>query len=248
MRTPDGDQLPQPAWRSASRARGRSAPRPGLDRDRIVAAAVAIVDAEGGGSLSLRRLADDLGVTPMSLYWHVADKAELLELVGHAILAEIELPEPRGTWTEQLRDVHRAMFTVLLQHRNAADIVAGRARFGPAGLAVFERILEILLGAGLTPEAAFDAYMTLYQFFLGFVTTVNRDPAFLEGQRQGWAYMLTLPEDRFPAIRTVTPVIGRRPPDEMLELGLDAVIAGIAARLAPAAGAGAAEGAGVADG
>jgi TetR/AcrR family tetracycline transcriptional repressor len=209
--------------------------RPALDRDRIVAAAIAIVDAEGVAALSLRRLADDLHVTPMSLYWHVADKAELLELVGDAILAEVEVPPRAGSWQEQLRDIHRAMFDVLLRHRNAADVVAGRARFGPTGLTLFERILQILRDAGFDEQSAFDAYLALYQFFLGFLTSARRDPAFIEGQRQGWAYMLTLPEDRFPGIRAVTPVIGRRPPDEVLELGLDIVIAGIAARLEPEA-------------
>jgi TetR/AcrR family transcriptional regulator, tetracycline repressor protein len=227
------DELPLPPWRTAPRASARSGVRPSLDRARIVAAALAIVDAEGVPGLSLRRLADDLGVTPMSLYWHVADKAELLELLGNAILAEIELPPRAGPWTQQLRDVHRVMFAVLLRHQNAADVVAGRARFEPAGLVVFERILEILLDAGLDEVAAFDAYLALYQFFLGFVTTTSREPAFVEGQQQGWAYMLTLPEDRFPGIRAVTPVIGRRPPDEVLEQGLDIVIAGIEARLAP---------------
>lgn len=226
-------EVPLPPWRTARRAGARRGSRPALDRDRIVTAAIAIVDAEGVAALSFRRLADDLDVTPMSLYWHVADKAELLELVGDSILAEVVAPPRAGTWQEQLRDIHQAMFAVLLLHRNAADVVAGRARFGPAGLALFERILQILLDAGFDEVAAFDAYLALYQFFLGFVTSANRDPAFIAGQRQGWAYMGTLPEDRFPGIRAVTPVIGRRPPDEVLELGLDIVIAGIATRLAP---------------
>lgn len=226
-------EVPIPPWRMARRQASRSGARPALDRDRIVLAAVAVIDAEGVAALSFRRLGDDLGVTPMSLYWHVADKAELLELVGDAILAEIEMPPRAGSWQEQLRDIHRAMFDVLLRHRNAVDVVAGRARFGPSGLAVFERILQILLDAGFDEVSAFDAYLALYQFFLGFVTSANRDPAFVEGQRQGWAYMLSLPEERFPAIRAVTPVIGRRPSPEVLELGLDILIAGIAARLGP---------------
>jgi hypothetical protein len=169
----------------------------------------------------------------MALYWHVADKAELLELVGHRILDEIVLPERAGSWTDQLRVVHRAMFATFLRHRNAAEVLAGRARYGPAGLAAFERILAILLDAGFTPEAAFDAYQSLYLFTLGFLATSTRTPEFVAAQRQGAAYMLTLSAGRFPSIRAVTPVIGRRPPDEQLEIGLDVVIAGIAARLAP---------------
>jgi hypothetical protein len=169
----------------------------------------------------------------MALYWHVADKAELLELVGHRVLAGVAIPERVGAWTDQLRDIHRAMLASFLRHRNAAEVLAGRARFGPDGLAAFERILAILLDAGFSPEAAFDAYQSLYLFTLGFLTTSTRTPEFVAGQRQGAEYMLTLPADRFPSIRAVTPVIGRRPLEAQLEIGLDVVIAGIAARLGP---------------
>ncbi len=227
------EPVPAPPWRTEVKRRARRGPAPQLDRERIVARALEVVDAEGIDALSLRRLADDLGVTPMSLYWHVADKAELLELVGHRVLAEIVIPDRAGSWTDQLRDVHRAMFASLLRHRNAAEEVAGRARFGPAGLAAFERILAILLDAGFSPEAAFDAYQSLYLFTLGFLATSSRTPEFIAVQRQGAAYMLALPAERFPSIRAAAPVIGRRPLEEQLEIGLDVVIDGIAARLAP---------------
>lgn len=226
--------VPMPPWRTEVQRRAKRGPAPQLDRPRIVARALEIIDADGVAALSLRRLADDLGVTPMSLYWHVADKAALLELVGHAVLAEVVLPERVGSWKDQLRDIHRAMFVSFLRHRNATEIVAGRARFGPAGLAAFERILAILLDAGFGELAAMDAYGVLYQFTLGFMATASRTPEFSAVQREGAAYMLTLPSGRFPSIRAVTPVIGRRSLEEQLELGLDLVIEGIAARLAPA--------------
>lgn len=226
--------LPTPPWRSDVQRRARRGPAPQLDRERIVAAALRIIDAEGVDALSLRRLADDLRVTPMSLYWHVADKAELLELVGHAVLAEIELPDRAGDWQAQLRDVHRAMFDAFLRHPNATDLLIGRARFGPGGLATFERILEILLDAGFTPVDAFDAYQSLYLFSLGFMATSTRSPEFVAVQRAGAAYMATLPAERFPAIRAVTPTIGRRSLDEQFAVGLDVVIAGVAARRAAA--------------
>jgi AcrR family transcriptional regulator len=230
--SPANATVPAPPWRKPVQRRVRRGPRPQLDRERIVAAALQIVDAEGVAALSVRRLADDLGVTPMSLYWHVADKAELLELVGHAVLAEVELPGRSGAWKAELRDVHRAMLTTFLRHRNTTEILVGRARFGPDGLAAFERILVILLDAGFTPEAAFDAYQSLYLFTLGFMTTANRSPEFIAVQRQGAAYMLTLPVEDFPSIRAVTPVIGRRSLEEQFEIGLDVVIEGVAACLA----------------
>jgi AcrR family transcriptional regulator len=229
----EANDLPLPPWRDPLARRTRRTAREPLDRARIVAAALAIVDADGIDGLTFRRLADDLGVTPMSIYWHVADKAELLELVGHAVLAEVVIPARHGPWREQLRDVHRAMFDALLRHPNTADILVGRARFGPGGLALFERILSILLDAGCTPEAAFDAYQSTYLFTLGFMATSSRSPEFLEGQRQGLVYMLSLPAERFPSIRAVAPVIGRRPRDEQFEVGLDVVIEGIASRLVP---------------
>jgi AcrR family transcriptional regulator len=224
---------PPPPWRIPERRGQRRGSRPALDRDRIVAAALRIVDAEGVEALSLRRLADVFEVTPMSLYWHVADKAELLELVGHAVLAEIEIPAAGGEWRQQLRDIHGAMFATFLRHRNTTEILIGRARYGPGGLAAFERILSILLEAGFTPEAAFDAYQSLYLFTLGFMATSSRSPEFVAVQRQGVAYMLSLPVDRYPAIRAVAPVIGRRPIEEQFDIGLDVVIEGLAARLGP---------------
>jgi AcrR family transcriptional regulator len=227
--------LPTPPWASPRGRRPRRSARPPLDRDQIVAAALRIVDAEGIDALSLRRLADALGVTAMSIYWHVRDKAELLELVGHAVLAEVEIPPVRGDWREQLRDVHVAMIGALQRHPNTVDILIGRARFGAGGLALFERILASLLGAGFSTEAAFDAYSSLYLFTLGFMATSNRTPEFREIQREGLLYMLTLPEDRFPSIRAVAPVIGRRSMEDQFAIALDIQIEGIAARLAPPA-------------
>ncbi len=171
--------LPAPPWSGPRERHARRGARPQLDRGRIVEAALRIVDADGIDALTFRRLADDLGVTAMSLYWHVADKAELLDLVGQAVLAGMEMPPPRGDWREQLRDVHRAMLAGFVRHPNTGDLIIGRARFGSAGLALFERILSILLGAGFSPEAAFDAYQSLFLFTLGFMATSSRTPEFV---------------------------------------------------------------------
>jgi AcrR family transcriptional regulator len=224
--------LPAPPWAGQGGRRRTARRRAVLDRALIVSEALRIVDAGGVEALSFRRLADALDVTPMALYWHVADKAELLELVGQAVLAEIEVPEPAGEWRDQLRDIHRAMLTGFLRHANTTEILAGRARFGQAGLSLFERILAIHLERGFSPEAAFDAYQSLYLFTLGFMATANRSPEFRDVQHQGLVYMSTLPLERFPAIRAVAPVIGRRPLEAQFDIALDVVIEGIAVRLA----------------
>jgi AcrR family transcriptional regulator len=229
-------EVPPPPWAIPPARRARRAARPPLDRDRIVAAALGILDAEGAEALSLRRLADALGVTAMSIYWHVRDKAELLDLVGQAVFAEIEIPPARGGWRQQLTDLHRAMLVGLLKHPNALDVLIGRARYGAAGVTMFERLLTILLGAGLSPQAAFDAYMTLYEYLLGFAAVANRTPEFREMQQQGVAYLLSLPAERFPSIARVAPTIGRNSLEEQFELGLAVLIEGIAQTLLPEAG------------
>lgn len=224
--------IPPPPWATPRRSAASPRRGPQLDREQVVAAALELVDEDGLESFSIRRLAKRLGVTPMALYWHVADRAELLELVGQRVLAEVVVPPPDGDWRVQLRDLHRALLTTIMRHPNTADVLVGRARYGAAGIALFEAILDVLLAAGFTPEAALDAYHSLYLYTLGFTATANRSAAFVEAQRAGVAYLLTLPVERFGAIRAVAPYIGRRRLDDQLEVGLEVVIEGIAARLA----------------
>ena len=227
----DDSSVPARPWASAAKRVARRRSTPPLDREQVVAAALTMVDRDGLEAFSIRRLATQLGVTPMALYWHVSDRSELLELVGHAVLAEVVVPPRTGDWRTQLHDVHRALLEAVLRHPNTADVLIGKARYGPAGITLFESILEILLEAGFAPEAAFDAYQALYLFTLGFTATASRSPAFVESQRQGLDYLRSLPTDRFGAIRAVAPHIGRRSLSAQLDLGLDIVIDGIAARL-----------------
>jgi TetR/AcrR family tetracycline transcriptional repressor len=233
--SPDDTRSPLPPlpWHDPRQRRRRPAATPHLDLDRILEAGLRIVDGEGAAALSIRRLAADLGVTPMALYWHVTDKAALLDLIGERVLAEVVMPPAVGTWRDQLGAIHRAMLGPMLEHPNAVDLMIGRARYGPAGIALFERILEVLLEAGLDPPAAFDAYQSLYLFQLGFMASARRSPAFREIQRQGVGYLRSLDPERFPAISAVAPAIGARTLVEQYEIGLDVVIQGVAARLGP---------------
>jgi AcrR family transcriptional regulator len=231
-RTPADERLPPPPpWVRPLHEAKRRAPRSPLDRARIVDAALKIVDEEGVDGLSIRRLATELGSAPMSVYWHVRDKAELLDLVGEAVLESIEVPAPAGDWRTQLRAVHHAMLDAVVRHPNTADLMIGRARYGRAGITLFERLLSILLGAGLSPAAAFDAYQSLYLFLLGYIATTSRTPAFVEAQREGVLYLRSLDPEAFRSIGVVAPFVGARVPAEQFETGLDVVIEGIAARL-----------------
>ena len=92
----------EPPWWRQPRRRGRN--RPPLSRDAIVDAALAILDADGVDALTIRRLGQELGTGSATLYWHIAGKDELCELVYDRIMGEIELPDPEPSrWQEQIR-------------------------------------------------------------------------------------------------------------------------------------------------
>ena len=94
--------IPEPPWQAAPRQRPARAP---LSREAIVDAALRVLDREGAAGLSMRRVADELGTGPASLYWHVANKDALIDLIVDRVAGEVPLPEPDpDRWQEQLRD------------------------------------------------------------------------------------------------------------------------------------------------
>jgi AcrR family transcriptional regulator len=225
-------QVPAPPWmdrRPVRRVRKPTASP--LSRESIVQAALALVDKDGLEALTVRRLGEQLGVTMMALYWHVRDKAQLLDLVGEAALREIALPDRTGDWVEDMRRLMREARAGLHRHPNAAALAFGRARYGPSGLQMFERILAILADAGFDDAAAGLAYMALYTFLRGnwsSEASAQADPASLVEYRE---YLASLPAGRFPRAAVIGPQLFRRNPDDFFEYGLDVVLVGLARRL-----------------
>src|SRR4051794_6147278 len=89
------------------------AARSDLSRDAIVERALTLMDAEGADAITIRRIAQEFGVTPMALYWHVANKEELLAAMGDALLAGVRPPPATGPWHVQLRRVVDVLITEL---------------------------------------------------------------------------------------------------------------------------------------
>lgn len=145
-------QIPTPPWRKQR----RSAPaRQPLSQDQIVEAAMRILDAEGLDAMSMRRVADELGTGPASLYAHVANKDELLELVRERVIAEIPLPVPDPNhWREQLRQLATDSVRVLASHRDIARAQLANIPTGVNALRIAETMLGILLSAGIPPKVA----------------------------------------------------------------------------------------------
>jgi AcrR family transcriptional regulator len=147
---------------------GRPAPRArGLSRADIVAAAVAIADAEGTDAVSIRRIARDLRVGPMSLYWHVASTEELHRLMLEEVQAEIEAPEPSGDWRADLRTYARDCRTALLRHPWAIDFLGSGPPSGPHNARNAERLIAALDGVGLDLATTMWAVLAVGTFVTG---------------------------------------------------------------------------------
>src|SRR5580704_18615156 len=137
-------------YRHTERRRKR---RP-LDQSQVVRAALALLDEVGLDELTMRRLAERLGVKAASLYRHVRDKDELLVLLADEICGEISIARSTGTWQEQLVEMARRVRRGLLAHRDAARLLAVTGPSGPQRLRLIESLLRILRSAGLSARDA----------------------------------------------------------------------------------------------
>jgi AcrR family transcriptional regulator len=131
--------------------RRRRGPRPSLSGEQIVAAAIRIADRDGLGGLSMRTLADDLGITAMSVYGYVPSKAELLDVMADRAYGEITLhSDPTATWQARLAALAQQHWTLLLSHPWLLQIAASRPLLGPGMTALYDAELTAVDGLGLT--------------------------------------------------------------------------------------------------
>jgi AcrR family transcriptional regulator len=154
----------QAAVATARRAR-TEAP---LNRDRILDAAVDLADRDGIDSLSMRKLAQQLGVDPMSLYNHVRDKDDLLDGIVDVVVGEIQPVVSGPDWRSSLRATILAARQTLLRHPWTARVIESRPDPSPSTLRHMEHVMEILRSAGFSLEMAHHALHVLGSRVLGF--------------------------------------------------------------------------------
>jgi AcrR family transcriptional regulator len=226
-------QLDPPWWRPPS---GRRRQRPPLTREAIVDAALAVLDAEGVDALTIRRLGRELGTGPASLYWHIASKQELGELVYDRIMGEIELPTPApSAWEDQLKDLARQAYRVMLSHNDAVRLSLGRPPAGPNTLRIVEWMLALMRGAGIPDRPAAYFGNTLGRFLDASVledasavsaATVRDEHDDAAMMRDYWA---RLPEDEFPNLTALAETTFAGGAEDLFEFGLDVLVRGLAA-------------------
>jgi AcrR family transcriptional regulator len=238
------------------KARGTQPPRRdrGLSRDEIVSAAIAVADAEGPDAISMRRIAREVGAGAMSLYWHVASKEELLDLMLDAIEAEIEVPEPTGDWRADLGAFAHRTRAALRQHQWAVEFIGTRPPSGPNDVRNLERLLSLLDGIGVDDyQVVMGIFMTVATFVIGAVIREAQEVRFQAEQERVEASMtaeeVRAEHERFrdwfessgqyPHIaRLMKAGIDPDDPatrDERFQFSLDCVLDGVAARIALAA-------------
>jgi AcrR family transcriptional regulator len=186
--------LREPA--TGARRRGDSPAR--LSRERIVTAAVAIADREGVGAVSMRRIGQDLGVDPMSLYRHVQGKDGLLDAMTDAVVAEIEPVVDAGRWQASARATMLAAREVMLRHPWTADVLKARSTPTPAALQHLDAFLGILRGGGLDVDLVHHAIHVLGSRILGFSQDLYDDkdnvrPDSEESAQQARVWAASLP-------------------------------------------------------
>ena len=139
-----------------------------LSRERVLRGAVAVADAGGIGALTMRSLARELGVKPMSLYYHVAGKDEILDCIVDLVFSEIELPSPGGDWQAQIRRRAVSARRALRRHPWAIGLMESRANPGPATLRHHDATLATLREAGFSVAMTAHAYALLDSYIYGF--------------------------------------------------------------------------------
>ena len=139
-----------------------------LSRDRVLRAALSLVDEGGIEALSMRKLGQALGVEAMSLYNHVAGKEQVLDGLVDIVFAEIEVPGEGPEWKPALRRRAISVRDALARHRWAVGLMESRSNPGPATLRHHEAVLRCLREAGFTVAMAAHAYSALDSYIYGF--------------------------------------------------------------------------------
>jgi len=200
------------------------AQREPLTKDRILRAALRIVDQEGLDAISMRRVGQELGVEAMSLYNHVASKAAVLDGIFELVLAEMPSARRAPSWKAALRDRARSLRRSLRAHPHALPLFATRPAVTPASIAHVESLLDELRRADFPADEALSALHVLVAYVVGHTLSTHapRPP----GDESYPAYD-RLSESEFPRVREAARLLSAHDPEKEFELGLEAMIEGL---------------------
>jgi AcrR family transcriptional regulator len=153
----------------AKPTRSKSSGRAPVTRERAVASAIALADSDGLPALTMRKLAEALGIEAMSLYHHVANKEDLIDGMIDFVFGEIDLPSEKANWKVGIRRRSDSVRAVLLRHRWAVGIMESRTSPGPSILRHHDAVIGCLRRGGLSVPMAAHAFALIDSYVYGFV-------------------------------------------------------------------------------
>lgn len=208
-----------------------------LTRDRVIEAALRVMDEEGLDAVSMRRVAREVGVEAMSLYHHVEDKEDLLDGICEHIMAGFEFPDPVDDWVENCKRGARAWRRLLQAHPAVMRLLAEQR--GPTrsidSMRPMEFALRILRGSGLSDRDTAQAFHAFGGYIQGFVIMELGSIAggSDEEHTKFHAELADALPDEFPSLRAVSRYFAECDSDEQFEFGLDLLIRGLEAKVRP---------------
>jgi len=211
-----------------------------LTKKAVVDRALALADANGLDGLTIRRLAEDLGVTPMALYWHFRSKEELLAGLADQVWAEMNMKvDAAQPWSRQLQGLLESLIRVLRAHPCASQLLLETGKQSEAFLQATEVTLEVLRGAGFDPRHASEvARSALWTGLMLVMSEPGAHPGksaeeVAEYQRHALVRMATLPPDRYPrVVECAVPLTDCDDPEFHYRFGVELFIAGVEAMAA----------------
>jgi TetR/AcrR family transcriptional regulator, tetracycline repressor protein len=211
------------------------AERTRLSKEVVVERGLALADAEGLEALTIRRLATELGVTPMALYWHFRNKEELLTALGDQVWRELDTDiDMAAPWHAQMRSLLESLLHVLRSHPCASQVILDGEKQSDAALVAIETALDVLRRGGFDPEQAAEIARSALWTGLMLVMSEGFKPGLTdaertEEQRLARVRLALLPPDRFPRIVEAAEPMSSCEPDVHYKLGVDLFVAGVRA-------------------
>jgi AcrR family transcriptional regulator len=210
-----------------------------LSRELVLAKALEVVDADGLDALTMRRLGQELGRDPMSLYRYAENRAALLDGVTELVLNELTIHPQDPDWKAQLRQIAHDFRRLALQHPNVVPLLVTRPLSTPLGLRPLgtlrplEQILSLLIGAGFSPADALHVYRAYYGFLYGHI--LNELQEFVVDPEENEALLRLglhrLPAKEFPRLRALAPALAEYNGGAELDQGVTILLSGLEAQL-----------------
>jgi AcrR family transcriptional regulator len=214
----------------ATRPNSNPEPRTPLSKERVLHAAIGLADEGGIDSLTMRKLAQKLGVEAMSLYHYVAKKDDILDGIVDLVFAEIGVPSKDADWKAALRELAISAHDVLVRHPWACSLM-WTTSISPARLRYMESILGTLRESGFSPDLTHHAYHALDSHIAGFTLWQVNIPFTADDIAElGATFLRELPTDEYPYVAEHTEQHLMPPSDDEkseFEFGLDLILDGL---------------------